>query len=331
MPVTKSLLNRAIGSTVSGGKVTASLRPGANLSRKEQFHVGQHLAGMEGDAFGSHRALGEKLRENALMLGEAGHTSLLGRAVQKTGSHTPQSQVLYASPGSPGGHLAGGGTRAPTSSELAQARMREATGGSGDFGARTVAAGGREGGTSRGGFSTELVPYSEPGTSTALVPYGHKFEGPAATAVTPEAVAGATPTPGAPAVAANTSVSGLGGAHPVAIAAGMAAVGGVTSYATGGNFMQGAVMGGVGGYAGVKGAMYGAKYASKNLGEGMGRDAARTTRAFFLGSKSFGGRSQGIANQRGAMLAGAGLSGMMFGGNRRSHKRGFNSRRGNGF
>ena len=139
-----------------------------------------------------------------------------------------------------------------------------------------------------------------------------------------------------PSVAANTAIAGgggglLAGAHPVAIAAGMAAVGGVTSYATGGNFMQGAVMGGVGGYAGVRGVMAGAKYAGRNLEKGMARDAARTTRAFLVGSKSFGGRAQGITNQRAAMLAGAGLSGMMFGGNRRSHKRGFNSRRGNGF
>ena len=143
-------------------------------------------------------------------------------------------------------------------------------------------------------------------------------------------------------VAANNSVTSgdysgpftaaLASAHPMAMAAGMAAIGGVASYATGGNFMQGAVMGGVGGYAGVKGAGMGARYLGKNYAKGtMAGDVARSVRGYMMGAGGAPGTAAGTVNQRAAMLAGAGLSGMVFGGNRRSHKRGFNSRRGNGF
>lgn len=114
------------------------------------------------------------------------------------------------------------------------------------------------------------------------------------------------------------------------MAAGMAAVGGVTSYATGGNFGQGALLGAAGGYGMVKGIGMGAKYGAKNFAKGtMTGDASRKATAFMIGAN--GGSGSGVANRRGAMLAGSALSGMVFGGNRRSHKRGFNSRRGNGF
>ena len=45
---------------------------------------------------------------------------------------------------------------------------------------------------------------------------------------------------------------------------------------------------------------------------------------------SFANRTQSTAGRRAAMGAGAGLGGFMFGG-RRSHRRGFNARRGSGF
>lgn len=146
----------------------------------------------------------------------------------------------------------------------------------------------------------------------------------------------AAPTPG-PSSPSNAAITpeggGLAGASPLAMAAGMAAVGGVTSYATGGNFGQGALLGAAGGYgmmkAGMAGsALKGSQLKGSFLGKEMGGNLAKMTKGARTAGREFFGDT---GNRRAAMLAGAGLSGMVFGGNRRSHKRGFNSRRGNGF
>lgn len=122
----------------------------------------------------------------------------------------------------------------------------------------------------------------------------------------------------------------LGDMHPLGSALAMGAVGGITSYATGGNILQGATLGAGLGFGGVMGLKYGAEYASENLGQGMMKDAAMSTRAFFAGGGPNAGRASATGNTRAAMLAGAGLGGLIFGG-RRNHRRGFNSRRGNSF
>jgi hypothetical protein len=120
---------------------------------------------------------------------------------------------------------------------------------------------------------------------------------------------------------------------PLGTAVAMGAVGGGVSYMTGGNFGQGAALGAAGGYGIMKAGMAGSalkggqlkrsflgKEAGGNLAK-MTKDARKAGREFFNDTGS----------RRAAMLAGSGLTGMVFGGNRRSHKRGFNSRRGNGF
>ena len=111
-------------------------------------------------------------------------------------------------------------------------------------------------------------------------------------------------------------------------------IGGVTSYATGGEFMQGAAAGAMGGFA-MRG-LYG--LAGSKAG---GLNQMVASRAESGGALS--GLAQGMMNSasagtgmqtmaaRHAMMSGAALGGMMFGGNRKSHKRGFNSHRGNTF
>jgi len=140
---------------------------------------------------------------------------------------------------------------------------------------------------------------------------------------------GATPgaTPGAPAVASNAA--GGGDWHPLATGAAMAGIGGTASWLTGGSFVQGAVMGGLGGFGAVKGAKWGAGLKDEQITGALGKEwggsvasytkGARTATREFLGDTS---------NRRMAMMGGAGLSGFIFGGNRRNHRRGFNSRRG---
>jgi hypothetical protein len=114
----------------------------------------------------------------------------------------------------------------------------------------------------------------------------------------------------------------------------MGAVGGVASYATGGEFWQGAAMGAGGGLV-----------AGKVLG-GLGKNQAAIRGGL---SKYGAGRDPGMvqdsaqwlakqsvptsnAARRNTMLAGAGLMGMIGGGNRNNnHRRGFNAHRGNGF
>ena len=93
-----------------------------------------------------------------------------------------------------------------------------------------------------------------------------------------------------------------------------AATGGVGSYATGGNFGQGAVMGGLAGGVG-----YGTM---RKLGQAGVTGYSKQISNFMQGNEN-------VAARRMAFGAGGMLAGGMFGGNR-SHKRGFNARRGNG-
>ena len=93
-----------------------------------------------------------------------------------------------------------------------------------------------------------------------------------------------------------------------------AMAGGTASYATGGNFGQGAFMGGIAGGAG-----YG-MMASK-----LGQKGVRGFSPKLAGMMS---GTENVANRRMMMAGGGMLAGGMFGGNR-SHRRGFNARRGN--
>lgn len=93
-------------------------------------------------------------------------------------------------------------------------------------------------------------------------------------------------------------------------------IGGVTSYATGGEFGQGAMAGTMGGLA-IRGGGH-ILNSNKQLAGKMSEGLQSATSAF-------------VDNNRAAMLAGGGLTGFVFGGKRESKKRGFNSSRGNGF
>lgn len=99
-------------------------------------------------------------------------------------------------------------------------------------------------------------------------------------------------------------------------AGGLMAIGGVTSYATGGNAGQGAAAGLVGG-----GMMYGGMRSAARLGQNGVRGFSPKIANFMSGSENKMAR-------RAMVGSGAALGGMMFGGNR-SHRRGFNSQRGN--
>lgn len=93
-------------------------------------------------------------------------------------------------------------------------------------------------------------------------------------------------------------------------------MGGAISYASGGEFSQGALAGTMGGLAMRAGGHV--LNSNKELAGKMSTGLQSATSAF-------------VDNNRQAMLAGAGLTGFVFGGKRESKKRGFNSSRGNGF
>jgi hypothetical protein len=93
------------------------------------------------------------------------------------------------------------------------------------------------------------------------------------------------------------------------------------SWLTGGGFWQGAFVGALGGHAG--GAVWDQKAAIKNTVSGFGVGGKAPARL----SNVFKGVGESIT-RRSAGYLGAGLGGMIFGGNRRSHARGFNSTRG---
>ncbi|MBM88226.1 MAG: hypothetical protein CMQ41_07580 [Gammaproteobacteria bacterium] len=111
-------------------------------------------------------------------------------------------------------------------------------------------------------------------------------------------------------------------------------LGGITSYATGGEFGQGMAMGGMG------------SFAIRNLHRGLGANAATLQKraSDFVGDTAGQGSfmqnrvhqmqntaSFNTLSQRKSMYMGAGLMGVIGGGNRDNHRRGFNSHRGNTF
>lgn len=152
---------------------------------------------------------------------------------------------------------------------------------------------------------------------------------PAAASPSPAGAAGGGQT--APGAAANNPRSSnmMNALSIAGTAGGMALAGGTASYMTGGEFGQGAVVGGMVGFGGVSAARFFSATTPTGmksvLGEGMGgslasmTESARPVMAEALGD---------TVTRRGAMVAGAGLGGFIFGG-RRNHRRGFNSRRGN--
>jgi hypothetical protein len=97
-------------------------------------------------------------------------------------------------------------------------------------------------------------------------------------------------------------------------------VGGAVSYASGGEFGQGFAAGAT---VGVMG------------GAGMGlmraNQSAQAVESGFFSSFNQVASGASTMQRRGAVLAGGGLSGMVFGGDRKSHRRGFNQSRGNRF
>lgn len=112
-----------------------------------------------------------------------------------------------------------------------------------------------------------------------------------------------------------------------------AAIGGATSYATGGEFGAGALAGGS--------MAFGAKAIHKSLAansEGISASLFRSSSKEGIGGKMAAGIVKNGASiqriqERHAMMAGAGLFGVVGGGdrNRNNHRRGFNAHRGNGF
>lgn len=137
--------------------------------------------------------------------------------------------------------------------------------------------------------------------------------------------------------AAISGAMGAGAAN-IGLTGAAAVAGGATSYATGGEFTQGAVAGGMlGAGLGMGGASMirqgigsGGEAASKAL-KGYGYDdAASNVGSFSSGMVDMLGSMTTKDSRRAAFGAGAMLGGYTFGGDK-SHKRGFNSNRGNSF
>lgn len=118
----------------------------------------------------------------------------------------------------------------------------------------------------------------------------------------------------------------MGGLAAVGVGAG---VGGVTSYATGGEFGKGAVAGGMvtgGAYLGMSTMATNSKAINAAVAQGGEGFGAGVMSAMQGANQVIGGAS--VAGRRAALMSGAGLAGLTFGGNRRSHRRGFNQSRG---
>lgn len=130
-----------------------------------------------------------------------------------------------------------------------------------------------------------------------------------------------TPQPGGlayqgRAMDSNQSFSGQYGGMMMA-AGGMALAGGAANYMTGGSFTGGAIAGVAAG-----GGMYGGgKFLAKRLGQAGAGGYGSKVAGFVSGMEN-------SSYRRAAIGSGAALGGMMFGGSR-SHRRGFNSQRGN--
>ena len=120
--------------------------------------------------------------------------------------------------------------------------------------------------------------------------------------------------------------STMGGLAAVGVGAG---VGGVTSYATGGEFGKGAVAGGMvagGAYLGMSAMATNSKAINAAVAKGGEGFGAGVMGAMQGANQVIGSAS--VAGRRAALMGGAGLAGLTFGGNRRSHRRGFNQSRG---
>jgi hypothetical protein len=128
-------------------------------------------------------------------------------------------------------------------------------------------------------------------------------------------------------MASASNAIGAGAGH-VGNAALGAGIGGVASYANDGSVMKGAMMGAVGGIGGLAMARGGAMKLGMTLGNASPRGTYRRAFASRLGHMGRAA-SQSTAQQRSALYAGAGLGGMMFGGNNNNHSTGFNAQRGN--
>lgn len=118
----------------------------------------------------------------------------------------------------------------------------------------------------------------------------------------------------------------MGGLAAVGVGAG---VGGVTSYATGGEFGKGAVAGGMvagGAYLGMSTMATNSKAINAAVAKGGEGFGAGVMGAMQGANQVIGSAS--VAGRRAALMGGAGLAGLTFGGNRRSHRRGFNQSRG---
>lgn len=159
-----------------------------------------------------------------------------------------------------------------------------------------------------------------------LVPEGYRTPGATASRGAPAPPGGLntmTPKLGAVPTTGASAARGMGTLMGVGVGA---AAGATTSYMTGGNIMQGGLMGAAGGA--VMG-MGGIRMLAQG-GRGVAWQAAKRGVGNGFTSKltqlTYG--MENPANRAYMFGAGGMLGGMMFGGNR-SHKRGFNSKRGN--
>ena len=133
-----------------------------------------------------------------------------------------------------------------------------------------------------------------------------------------------------------TNMGEMGGRGVFGAAIGMGIIGGTFSHMTGGEFGQGFVAGAAGGFAarGLK------RMSLNNMADGgglkmtkkfAGSSFSEGPTAVLKGTLNSAARSAQTMNTSVAMMGGAALGGVMFGGNRNSHQRGFNQSRGNRF
>ena len=121
-------------------------------------------------------------------------------------------------------------------------------------------------------------------------------------------------------------------------------IGGTTSYATGGEFGQGFAVGAVGGFAGrglkqaamanmAGGGKGGLTFTKKFAGSSWATPRGTDSSALAVAGSALnrGAQSVQTMSSRAAFMGGAGLAGVMFGGDRTSHRRGFNQSRGSRF
>ena len=290
--------SKYIRSAVQGGKSTLGLTSaGQKLDRKSSFLLGRQLARTAGE--GAHaeavRGFGRSLnRHAALGTRGGGAGTLLQQAVARAAPSTRMG-ARVVTPGLRGAGFTtfgqDAGRQAGTAMEVAQSGAVARTG------------------------STAVAIYD---------PNMHRG-----------AIAGAPKVDSNKGFSA-TQMGDMGVMGMIGAGLGMGAIGGVTSYATGGEFGQGFAAGAVGGAAGR-----GLKRMALNnmaAGGGMNMTKKYAQADFGDGGKAIAGSvlnmgASGMQTMkaRTAMMGGAALSGVMFGGDRSSHSRGFNQTRGNRF